>query len=329
MKFSVIVPVYNAEEYLLRCINSLMKQTYQDFEVIMVDDGSSDNSSSLCSSLCSGDSRFIIISKKNGGVSSARNIGLKRATGEWICFVDADDEVLPNYLDFFAKQISERTADLYMASFNLIKNNNQKEYLLKNKTYNHDERILLYLDLRPAGKFGIPWNKCYKASIIKKHGIEFDERLHRAEDELFNLLYLSHSDSVVSSSEIIYNYYRYNYLTGAVKFPDFGERALIARLIRDASLTLSENISFKRKVREMYVDYLMLSIRELYWKFNYPSLGREARYNSINQVRLKVKETGDYPIYKKLLLKHKFIVDNNFIIDILGSFSYLINKYLK
>ena len=103
MKFSIIIPIYNADKYLSQCLNSLLKQTEKDFEAILIDDGSSDKSPSICDEFAKKDAHFKVIHQKNKGVSEARNIGLKTAQGEWICFVDADDKVEPLWLENFAK----------------------------------------------------------------------------------------------------------------------------------------------------------------------------------------------------------------------------------
>ena len=100
-KISVIVPVYNAEQYLPHCIDSILAQTFTDFELLLIDDGSKDNSSKICDEYEEKDKRVKVFHKKNGGVSSARNLGLDKAHGEWICFCDSDDCLKSNYLSTF------------------------------------------------------------------------------------------------------------------------------------------------------------------------------------------------------------------------------------
>ena len=97
-KISVIVPVYNAEKYLHRCIDSILSQTFTDFELLLIDDGSKDGSGAICDEYAAKDNRVRVFHKENGGVSSARNLGLDNACGEWVTFVDADDYVRPSYL---------------------------------------------------------------------------------------------------------------------------------------------------------------------------------------------------------------------------------------
>ena len=95
-KISIIVPIYNTEQYLPRCIDSILSQSLTDFELLLIDDGSIDGSGAICDAFAEKDNRVRVFHKENGGVSSARNLGLNEAKGEWVCFVDSDDELMPN-----------------------------------------------------------------------------------------------------------------------------------------------------------------------------------------------------------------------------------------
>ena len=127
MVISIIVPVYNTEQYLRRCIDSVLAQTYQDFELLLIDDGSKDSSGAICDEYAAQDTRVRVFHKANGGVSSARNVGLDHARGEWITFVDSDDEVKPNWLDLFCMQISY---GVELVSQGLIFNNSRSSKLI-------------------------------------------------------------------------------------------------------------------------------------------------------------------------------------------------------
>ena len=106
-KISVIVPVYNTEKYLHRCIDSILAQTFTDFELLLIDDGSKDNSGAICDEYAAKDSRVRVFHKENGGVSSARNLGLDNVRGEWVTFVDSDDWVEKEYIELFVKNIDD------------------------------------------------------------------------------------------------------------------------------------------------------------------------------------------------------------------------------
>lgn len=104
---SVIVPVYNTEQYLPRCIDSILSQSFTDFGLLLIDDGSKDGSGKICDAYAEKDNRIRVFHKENGGVSSARNLGLDNAKGEWVCFVDSDDELIRDGLEAMAEGISE------------------------------------------------------------------------------------------------------------------------------------------------------------------------------------------------------------------------------
>ena len=135
-KISIIVPVYNAEQYLRRCIDSILNQSFTDFELILIDDGSKDKSSDICDEYAAKDSRVRIFHKENGGVSSARNVGLDNSCGEWVAFVDADDEIEDGYLNI---RKSFENSDVIQKPYIIVNNNNetkiniQNSRLLKNK----------------------------------------------------------------------------------------------------------------------------------------------------------------------------------------------------
>ena len=111
---SIIVPVYNTEKYLRRCIDSVLAQTYQDFELLLIDDGSKDSSGAICDEYAAQDARVRVFHKENGGVSSARNVGLDNARGEWITFVDADDWIESDMLELLLRKGEETGADIVM-----------------------------------------------------------------------------------------------------------------------------------------------------------------------------------------------------------------------
>ena len=112
MKVSIIVPVYKAEMYITECIESVLSQTYPDFELILIDDGSPDNSGNICDEYATKDNRIKVFHKKNGGVSSARNLGIDKSSGDLITFLDADDKLLPNCLDICVKKMTEDQLDM-------------------------------------------------------------------------------------------------------------------------------------------------------------------------------------------------------------------------
>lgn len=198
LKFSIIIPVYNAEKYISKCIESTIKQQNEDFEVIIVDDGSEDESGVICDEFSQKDSRIKVIHKKNGGVSEARNVGIKNAKGMYIMFLDSDDTLNENAL-IRLNDIINSYKDIQCILFNI----NTK---LQSKIYKTEEleNLISYLIINE--EINPPWNKVYKRSIIEKGKIKFDKNIQIGEDLLFSIEYLSHLKRIYVLSERLYNY---------------------------------------------------------------------------------------------------------------------------
>lgn len=184
-KISIIVPVYNTEQYLCRCIDSVMAQTYTDFELLIIDDGSTDSSGTICDEYAAQDTRVRVFHKENGGVSSARNVGLDNARGEWITFVDSDDYIEENFLKSFEGNLD---ADLVVGNTVLI------TFPTGKRTKHHCIPFGCYMDL---GHFfssylsesilRVPWGKLYRTRRLSD--LRFNESVQIGEDMLFNLQY--------------------------------------------------------------------------------------------------------------------------------------------
>lgn len=199
---SVIVPVYNVEKYLRQCIDSILAQTYKNFELILVDDGSKDKSGEICDEYAKKDPRIRVYHKKNGGASSARNYGLDNAKGEYISFCDSDDYVEPSWLSIFIDGMSN--ADMVISSMSFIREDIGIERSIYK--YNINDPALGWTLLELQGESGFPVNKCYRSVIIEKYKIRFNESYVLYEDEEFVSNYLSHAASVSFSKEATYNY---------------------------------------------------------------------------------------------------------------------------
>lgn len=201
---SIIVPVYNAEKTLEKCVRSLIEQTYSNIEIILVNDGSKDNSISLCYKLQMLDSRIIVIDKPNGGVSSARNAGLDIAKGDFVMFCDSDDWVEKKWCEILVKSFEEDY--MVMCGFYTDGKHSVLPYETKAnttcETYEKTEFSSLYL----LG-FNVPWNKIYDRKVIEKNSLRFDERFNNGEDYLFNLKYLSKIEKkIVFLDKCLYHY---------------------------------------------------------------------------------------------------------------------------
>lgn len=204
---SVIVPVYKVEQYLTKCIESLLAQKFFDFELLLIDDGSPDKSGQICNEYAAKDSRILVFHKENGGVSSARNFGLDKAKGEWIVFVDSDDWVKEDYLSGLYEDQKKFNSDLVMQGLEMI-NYNQSivKHSLETRFYNSNEFMELF-KLNSLFFHGGPVCKLYNSEIISTHSIRFDNRIKILGDVVFMLTYLLHCTSV-QLSDITNYYYR-------------------------------------------------------------------------------------------------------------------------
>lgn len=189
-KVSVIIPVYNAEKYLRKCLDSVLNQAFEDFEVLLINDGSTDKSGEICDEYALKDKRIRVFHKENGGVSSARNLGLDNAKGEWITFVDSDDRVQKSYLLNFTLNI-EFGIDLIVGGFVKIDENDnliKGELKLENITFStNNEDVLINHTLF---NIGFPWAKLFKREIIATNNISFPVEVKMYEDSLFLMDYL-------------------------------------------------------------------------------------------------------------------------------------------
>lgn len=203
---SVIVPIYNVENYLQKCIDSVCVQTYSHIEIILIDDGSSDNSGIICDKYLSFDSRIVVVHKKNGGLSSARNAGLDIAKGEYIAFVDADDRIHPKFIESLIKLSIQYNADIsqcdYLSimenSFELPLNPLQSIYI-----YNNRQAIYELCCTNNSNKYVVVWNKLYKKKLFDN--IRFPVgKIH--EDEFVIHLLLWKADRIVITNQYLYYY---------------------------------------------------------------------------------------------------------------------------
>lgn len=187
-KISIIIPVYNVEKYLNKCIKSILNQTYSNLEILLIDDGSIDKSGAICDELGKIDKRIKVFHKKNEGVSSARNVGIKNATGEYLIFIDSDDYLEKNMIEFLYKNLKNNNVDISICEYYIDYGNNRIE-----KKNNREENIILnkeefYKYLLDSNYFGgFLFNKLIKKTLIydKKRILLFDENVHICEDLLY------------------------------------------------------------------------------------------------------------------------------------------------
>lgn len=202
MKVSVIIPVYNSEKYVIQCIDSILSQDFDDFELLLINDGSTDSSGEICDEYAEKDKRIKVFHKENGGPSSARNLGIIHAQGEWIAFVDSDDWVSEDYFELFKNpEIESDWILLNMKSF--------KDGVCKNKIefdnfhLSRDEFLKAH-SLHPH--FFGPCGKFYSSKRIKENSLRFDESMNYGEDSVFNFEFLKSVQNVSSYNQSFYVY---------------------------------------------------------------------------------------------------------------------------
>ena len=221
---SVIVPIYNAKDHIARCVESIRRQTYENLEILLLNDGSEDVSLPVCQMFARVDKRITLIDKANSGVAATRNLGLRYATGEYLQFVDADDTLLPNATELLVDRAQRFAADLVIAHYNRItparargEGETQRPprpdkvqtfgFLLEGPM--DKQAFAAGLMQEPASfYYGVMWNKLYRADIVHAHDdILCAEDLDWSEDLYFNLSYIRYAEHFYALSTPIYNYY--------------------------------------------------------------------------------------------------------------------------
>lgn len=247
-KISIIVPIYNTEKYLQRCIESLINQTYQNLEIILVNDGSTDNSEKICAKYKKTDNRIKVFSKVNGGQSSARNLALENITGDYIGFVDSDDWIALDTYEYLMNIIEKNSADI--AFIERIKTNGKelKKYNKRPKEvlYENDNILEEYLRYgMKTGNYGLP-NYLYNSKLFRN--IRFPEG-KICEDIVTNYKLMKEAKKLIKSNKICYYYFQDNYSTTRNKFSDKDFDLIYAcdELIR---LSINENKKIKKMVKE-------------------------------------------------------------------------------
>lgn len=300
---SVIIPVYNVEKFLDKCINSIVNQTYKNLEIILVDDGSSDSSPQICDKWADKDSRIKVIHKENGGVSSARNTALKIISGKYFAFIDSDDYIESEMYQTLYDNISAIDGDMVCCSMRGVDADENVLYtnVVKNGRF-YDEQILIRFF---NSEFLLcDCNKMYKSEILKSNHILFDEKLGYGEDYMFNYHFLKSSKTAVAIDKVFYNYLRnrtdsatYSFSTGYfscwknTKYVMNNEAdnketypMLLTQYTNDL-LTVAKNLS-TRKDKENYTDYYCEVTDEI--KNNYSLLMQAENISKVKQLVLRL-----------------------------------------
>jgi glycosyltransferase involved in cell wall biosynthesis len=270
-KISIIVPVYKVEIYLKECLDSILNQTYENIELILVNDGSPDSSGDICESYKEKDSRIRVFHQENKGVSKARNFGITEATGDYVCFIDSDDWIQGSYLaDFFYN--GNYNADVYLQGYiNKYadeKLNNQINFIT-NEFYTVQLLKEGYIYSERNNIINSPCFKLFRRDIIKENNIEFDPSICYGEDHLFVLNYFLHIKNMSVSNQAGYHYVHRGNICLTNKYVSHDKLFYYAKKIAVIRKGLIKKFNiedevFEYFVRKQFVLYSLLSISSMY-----------------------------------------------------------------
>lgn len=256
---SIIVPIYNVEEYLDRCVDSIVNQTYTNLEIILVDDGSPDNCPQMCDDWVKKDNRIKVIHKENGGVSSARNVGLDSATGKYIGFCDPDDIMNNCMIEYMYESLKKGDTDCCICSFESFSEYIDKDELTQEnvvKKIFKDEGIFEYLFEKQNKLLGSVWNKLFKVSLL--YGKNFDESLSFGEDYVFTFEFLlkCNSVSIIESPNLYYYCVRENSATKTIDSNQYYSLFFQKKRLYEECIKKFQKDEIKRIFETAYVNML-------------------------------------------------------------------------
>lgn len=201
---SVIVPVYNADRFLCRCVDSILAQDFADFELLLVNDGSTDTSACICNQYASADQRVHVIHKPNGGVASARRVGIEAAKGTFSIHVDADDWIEPNMLSFMYQTISDNQYDIVVADFYMDFKGGKSEYC--NQSIIGDDTCSMLKAILMGKRMGTLWNKMIRHTLYKNYNVKVIDGINYCEDVLVLSQLMKHEVKLSHISRAYYHY---------------------------------------------------------------------------------------------------------------------------
>lgn len=331
---SIIVPVYNAERFLARCIESILNQSYKNIEVLLINDGSKDNSGDICEYYAKKDNRVKVIHQKNSGPSVARNVGIEQSKGEYIQFVDSDDYVDNDMTESLVREMEENI-DIVLCGFKCLLSNNNKDVF---KTNIYPKTCLTKYEF--LNQFGILFkdfyinyifNKLYRRDIITNYNIRFDPSVGWGEDLLFNISYFNQCKMISIIDKLLYNYNKMNdqSITSSFNKDLFMYKQKMYDCVRKF---LIENNSYsglnKKIVEEKYAYSVIVCLENLiYSDINYNKEEFKVKIEEIiknDQVRESLSYLKNMGIQGKIIAK---AIERNEISIIRGYFK--LKDYIK
>lgn len=310
VKVSIIVPVYNVEKYIERCLKSLVNQTLKDIEILIINDGTPDNSMKICEKYAKNDNRIKIFNKENEGLGLTRNYGIKRATGEYIAFVDSDDYVDLDYYEKLYNKAVKTSADVCFSNYRI---NTEKNEILednircipfKDEVIDSNSVLLNMLNVPSDNKnitnyMGMSvWRAIYKLDIINSNHILFvSERKYISEDIVFNFDFLENS-KVVSFIRDSFYYYCYNgsSLTHIYRNDRFTKNKILINKLIEKSKEYGKEDELRPGIANLFIDYVRAVIKQ--------EVNNSGKYKK--EIREEIKRIiNDDDVQKALKIKTK------------------------
>lgn len=296
---SIIIPTYNGEKYLNQCFQTLQQQTYNDWETVFIDDGSTDGSGSALQELSNKDPRIKVYSQANQGAAKARETGIAKAKGDFITFLDVDDTIPPDYLSSMMERFTEDT-DIVATGFNIIcEGKITKKKILNKETLNRTE----YLKKVLTGKYG--WELCGK--IYRKrlfdHPIQTPEGIRIGEDAAVFLQLVSHARRVQVINKPLYNYIQYQKSASHVQSTKYAEETLQAGFFIESVLKEYDFYpEIKKEIDSMFLLFYSNSTRKAYLGKTHPLV------QEILKKHFTLKALRLLPIYKSIyIISYRFV----------------------
>ncbi len=296
---SIIVPIYNVEKYLEKCINSILNQTYKNIEVILVNDGSKDNSGNICEIYAKNDNRIKVIHKENGGLSDARNYGIKASSGKYLCFVDSDDYISNNFVELLLKNLLITDSDICACNFYYVDEDNKiwKHRELEYKVYNKSEGIFDILTENQNTSIMV-WNKLYKADLFKKNHILFDVgKIHEDTFIMYKLYDKSKKICLIEN-----HLYYYLQRKGSIMSQKFNKRSFDMLTALDETREYFKNKKEYSVLIDCYTCIIYLTLINRMIRFNYDGNEKEKIINYLINEKTKYFKNPLISIKTKLKL---------------------------
>lgn len=338
---SIIVPVYNAETYLNQCIKSILSQTYENIELILINDGSHDKSGLICEKYSAMDKRVTVISQKNQGPSVARNKGIEYSKGDFIQFVDADDKIDRTMIEKLMKA-NQKDVELVLCGYKTIsltgENITKKVFSSNiNGMLTFDEFMYFFSSFFNKKLINSPCNKLYNAKLIKKNKLNFPVDIHNGEDLIFNIEYIKCCKYIYIMKESLYYYNHTNNplsLTKRYKSDFLNNRKLVFNKVKELILNNHQKVNSanNKLLDQLFINYLLQVLSNLFHDhFELTKKSKKAELRKIvnddwvqTNIRMSYATTYQDKIIA-LLLKYKSVVG----IILYFNIKSLIRKYFK